>query len=104
MIIKTWILLTIFSTLIQYILAIKKTPHFIGFFLPAGFLLFAIYAWFDLSKVGLSMGILLSFMIPPVFLSCIFELIYWKSQWKERMRQYEKNKFIILNPDVFSFI
>lgn len=67
MIIKTWILLTIFSTLIQYILAIKKTPHFIGFFLPAGFLLFAIYAWFDLSKVGLSMGILLSFMIPPVF-------------------------------------
>ena len=88
MIIRTWIILAIISSVIQIILALKKASHWAGMLLPAAFLAFAIYAWADLSSVGIIAGVLLSFMIPPVFLGCLFEMIYWRTRWKERRKEY----------------
>lgn len=83
MIIKTWIILAVISAVIQIFLAFKKVPHWAGMLLPAAFLAFAVYAWADLSSVGIIAGVLLSFMIPPVFLGSLFEMIYWRTRWKE---------------------
>ncbi len=90
MIIKTWIILAVLSALIQIFLALKKTPHWAGMLLPAAFLAFAIYAWADLFWVGIPVGQLLAFMIPPIFLACLFEMVYWRTRWKERQKEYKK--------------
>ena len=89
-IIKTWIILATISALIQIFLAWRKMPHWIGMLLLAAFLAFAIYAWADLFWVGIWVGILLAFMIPPIFLDCLFEMVYWRTRWKERQIEYEK--------------
>ena len=74
MIIKTWIILAVISAFIQIVLALKKMPHWVGMLLPAAFLAFAIYAWADLFWVGIWVGTLLAFMIPPIFLACLFDI------------------------------
>lgn len=90
MIIRTWIILAVISAFIQIFLALKKTPHWVGMLLPAAFLAFAIYAWADLFWVGIPVGKLLAFMIPPIFLACLFEMVYWRTRWKERQKEYKK--------------
>lgn len=90
MIIKTWIGLTIVATLIQTLLAVKRVSHFIGLLVPFAFFLFAVYAWADLRSVGITINVLLSFFIPPIFLLCQFELVYWKKCWKEMLEGKEK--------------
>ena len=92
MIIKTWIILAVISAFIQIVLARKKMPHWAGMLLPAAFLAFAIDSWADLFWVGIPVGKLLAFMIPPIFLSCLFEMVYWRTRWKERQKEYEKYK------------
>lgn len=90
MIIRTWIILAVISAFIQIFLALKKTPHWVGMLLPAAFLAFAIYAWADLFWIGIPVGKLLAFMIPPIFLACLFEMVYWRTRWKERQKEYKK--------------
>jgi hypothetical protein len=46
----------------------------------------------DLFWVGIPVGKLLAFMIPPIFLACLFEMVYWRTRWKERQKEYEKYK------------
>ncbi|HBA69663.1 MAG TPA: hypothetical protein DCZ40_09960 [Lachnospiraceae bacterium] len=87
MIIKTWIVLAVIAAAIQFFLAIKKKPHWIGMLLPMAFFAFAVYAWADLASVGIGIGVLLSFMIPPAFLGCWFELFFWRTKWKERLEE-----------------
>lgn len=82
--IRTWLILACIAAVIQIILAFKKLPQIVGFVIPIFFLGFAIYAWCDLSKIGMDTLTKLSFMIPPVFLSCIFEIFYWRRRWRER--------------------
>ena len=77
MIIKTWIILAVISAFIQIVLARKKMPHWAGMLLPAAFLAFAIDSWADLFWVGIA---------------CLFEMVYWRTRWKERQKEYEKYK------------
>lgn len=86
-IIKIWIGLAIISAIIQSVLAKKRVPHIKGMILPFLFLVFGIYAWIDLSDVGIQVSILAAFQMLPIFLGALFELIYWKTAWKEGGRQ-----------------
>lgn len=89
MIVVTWIALAIISSLVQIFLAYKKVSHLVGLVLPAAFLIFAIYAMVTLSRIGIFLTVLMAFMIPPIFLVSLFELVYWRQRWKEKI-QYEK--------------
>ena len=70
----------------------SRPPHRPAALMPPLRLAFAIYAWADLFWVGIWVGTLLAFMIPPIFLACLFEMVYWRTRWKERQKEYEEYK------------
>lgn len=84
MIITTWLLLALLAACVQVALAVRKANHVIGMLLPAGFLFFGVYAFSHLLAVGIGVNVLLAFMIPPVFLMSLFELVYWRRRFRER--------------------
>lgn len=100
-IIKIWIGLGIVSAIIEMILAKKRVSHVKGLILPFLFLLFGIYAWVDLSNIGIQTSILLAFQIPPIFLEALFELIYWKTAWEEVGQKKRKTWKGLLIPAVY---
>lgn len=89
MIIKSWLILSIVSVIIQVILAHKTVRPFIGMIIPTLFLIFAGYAWYDLSNTSLPLSVFLSFLIPPILLACIFLLFYWKKRWNGLLTNHE---------------
>lgn len=78
--IKLWILLSVFFIFIQYFIARKKAPHYIGCIIPLCFLCFSFYVSHQLIAMGLNMFTISAFFIPPILLITIFELVYWYTQ------------------------
>lgn len=87
---KIFFLLAFIASWIQIYLATKKMPHYIGAILPFIFGAIGFGFMFELITVGIFMQILAAYMIPSIFLFCLFELTYWRCCWeKERRQIYE---------------
>lgn len=84
MIIKVWIVLAIISVVIQVFAANKCLSHYVGGIIPTIFLIFAVYTWHQLARIGMDIGTILAFFIPPVILWLVFELFYWRRRWLNR--------------------
>lgn len=77
MIIKVWIVLSIVAFIVQFLIGMRGANLLTGSILPFIFGIFGIYAWWDLSKIGIDEMTKLAFMIPAVMLISEYELLYW---------------------------
>lgn len=89
MIMKIWFILSMVSVVIQVILAHKTLRPVVGMILPALFLIFAGYAWYDLSSISVPFSVFLSLLIPPILLACVFLLFYWKKRWNTLLTHHQ---------------
>lgn len=83
MIIESWLIFTAIASVIQFICGMKRVSRLFAMILPICFWCFAIYAWWDLSKVGIDQMMLLAFIIPPIWLESVYELMYWRQCYKK---------------------
>lgn len=92
MIIKIWIVLSVMAFFIQFWLGMKGANLIEGSIFPIIFGAFGIYAWWDLSKIGIDEMTMLAFMIPSILLIGEYELLYWYQRFIRMEDKIENEK------------
>lgn len=76
---------------VQIILAKKKSKHTIGMIIPLLFLMEGIRFWIGIWGHQLIIRIW-PYMMSPIFLMSLFELVYWRQCWQDICREKEQPK------------